>query len=438
MTKEQPKLPVPTKLAPSDKLEVSNKIIEARFTHISPSTVTANAWKFVICAIAALQKTDACKNFMNEMWNKHEYKNNADVREGVQHNLESASSRRVTLRMQDIANICTWIKKEKPTSDEKKLKVNSKKFNRSDAEATCRTAAALHITTNTTLNSLDDWLAYRKATLSDNHCVFDSPIADWVGWHDKDSDDFTGFIFDSVDFVKEKPFVTVQFSINFIKAALAIEHYTKYDLVHLSKFKSLAALRLYQCLVERKCKIKNASVTVNQNLNWWRSFVGVADTLQVMITTDTAQPAVGKRTLWALSLPNGGKTTNDIDTLEMFYKQLDEKQQHAITDCFAIIDKQLAAITNGQEDIDFNILMEHSEGKYQAFKKFNQNVLKKALTEVYNYCSFSKETKDSMNISSQVPPLKINKVRMGSKRKKGASSTTSCWVTFEIEVNSAF
>ncbi|HCH2609853.1 TPA: RepB family plasmid replication initiator protein [Vibrio parahaemolyticus] len=433
MTKEQPRLPVPTKLTSSDKFEVSNKIIEARFTHLSPINVTAKAWKFVICAIAAFQKTDACKDFMNEMWNKYEYKSNSDVRSGVQHHFKSASSRRVTLRMQDVANICTLI----DTSDEKKLRMNSKKFNRSDAEATCKTAAALHITTNTTLNSLDDWLAYRTATLSDNDIAFDSPLTDWLEWHGEDRDDFTGFIFDSVDFVNEKPFVTVQFSINFIKETLAIEHYTKYDLTHLSKFKSLAALRLYQCLMERRGKIKNARVTVNQSLNWWRSFVGVADTLQVMITTDIAQPTVSKRSLWALSLPDGAKTINDTDTLKMFYKQLDEKQQHAITDSLAIIDKQLDAMTNGQEDIDFNILIEHSEGKYQAFKKFNQNVLKKALMELYDYCSSSKETKASMSILSQVSSPKINNIKMGSKRKKGASSTTSCWVTFELETNSA-
>ncbi|EJO2022442.1 RepB family plasmid replication initiator protein [Vibrio parahaemolyticus] len=430
MTEKKPILPVPTKLTSSDKLEVSNKIIEARFTHISPSTVTANSWKFVICALAALQKADACKNFMNEMWNKHEYKKNSDVREGVQHHLESSSSRSVTLRMQDVANICTGIKKKKRTSDKKKLKVYSKKFNRSDAEATCRTAAALYITTNTKLNSLDDWIAYRKETLPNNHCAFDSPITDWAEWHDKENDDFTGFIFDSVDFVKEEPLVTVQFSINFLKAALAIEHYTKYDLVHLSKFKSLAALRLYQCLIERKGKIKNDTVTLNQSLDWWRSFVGVTDTLRAMVTKEAPQPELGKRTLWALSLPNGGQTINDLETLEMLYQQLDEKQQQAITDSFVIIDKQLGAITNTSDDIDFKILIEHSEGKYQAFKKFNQNVLKKAIAEVAEYCSSSKEAKES--------PPQIKNIRMGSKRKKGASSTTSCWVKFEMEVNSAF
>lgn len=435
MIKEQPRLPTPTKLTPSDKFEVSNKFIEARFTHLSPSTVTAKAWKFVICAIAAFQKTEACKVFMNEMWDKYAYENNLDVRDGVHCAFESASSRCVTLRMQDVANICTYI----GISDEEKLSINSKKFNRSDVEATCRTAGALHITTSTTLNCIDDWSAYRTATLSDNDIVLDSPVTDWVDWHGTDDyDDFTGFIFDSVDFVNEKPLVTVQFSINFIKEILAIEHYTKYDLGHLSKFKSLAALRLYQCLMERKGKIKNSNVTVNQNINWWRSFVGVADTLQVMITKDIAQSKVGKRTLWTLSLPSGIKTINDIDSLKMFYKQLDEKQQHAITDSLEIIDKQLDAITNGSKDIGYKILIEHSEGKYQAFKKFNQNVLKKARTEIYNYCSSSKETKDSMNILSQVSSLKINKIRMGSKRKKGASSTTSCWVTFEMEENSAF
>ncbi|KHF12509.1 hypothetical protein PO80_20605 [Vibrio parahaemolyticus] len=434
MIKEQPRLPTPTKLTPSDKFEVSNKFIEARFTHLSPSTVTAKAWKFVICAIAAFQKTEACKVFMNEMWNKYAYENNLDVRDGVHCAFESANSRRVTLRMQDVANICTYI----DISDEEKLNINSKKFNRSDVEATCRTAGALHITTNTTLNCIDDWSAYRTATLSDNDIALDSPLTDWGDWHGTDNYDFTGFIFDSVDFVNEKSFVTVQFSINFIKETLAIEHYTKYDLRHLSKFKSLAALRLYQCLMERKGKIKNSNVKVNQNINWWRSFVGVADTLQVMITKDIAQPKVGKRTLWALSLPSGIKTISDIDTLKMFYKQLDEKQQHAITDSVAIIDKQLDAMMNGEEDIDFNILIEHCEGKYQAFKKFNQNVLKKALMEVYNYCSFPTETKDSMKISSQVSSLKINNIRMGSKRKKAASSTTSFWVTFEMEENSAF
>ncbi|EGR2558822.1 hypothetical protein DX887_23835, partial [Vibrio alginolyticus] len=80
--------------------------------------------------------------------------------------------------------------------------------------------------------------------------------------------------------------------------------------------------------------------------------------------------------------------------------------------------------------IDFKILIEHSEGKYQAFKKFNQNVLKKAIAEVAEYCSSSKEAKES--------PPQIKNIRMGSKRKKGASSTTSCWVKFEMEVNSAF
>ncbi|HCE2124832.1 RepB family plasmid replication initiator protein [Vibrio parahaemolyticus] len=433
MIKEQPRLTTPTKLTSSDKFEVSNKFIEARFTHLSPNTVTAKAWKFIICAIAAFQKTEACKSFINEMWNKYAYENNLHVRDGVHCAFESASSRRVTLRMQDVANICTYI----DISDEKKLNINSKKFNRSDIEATCRTAGALHITTNTTLNCIEDWSAYRTATLSDNNIALDSPLTDWVDWHGTDDYDFTGFIFESVDFVNEKPLVTVQFSINFIKEILAIEHYTKYDLGHLSKFKSLAALRLYQCLIERKGKIKNANVTVNQNINWWRSFVGVADTLQVIITKDIVQSKLGKRTLWALSLPSGIKTINDIDTLEMFYKQLDEKQQHAITDSCAIIEKQLDTITNGSKDIDYTILIEHSEGKYQAFKKFNQNVLKKALVEVYNYCSSSRETKNAINISSQASSLKINKIRMGSKRKKGASSTTSFWVTFEMEANSA-
>ncbi|MCV5223972.1 hypothetical protein OFC57_34255, partial [Escherichia coli] len=88
-------------------------------------------------------------------------------------------------------------------------------------------------------------------------------------------------------------------------------------------------LRLYQCLIERKGKIKNDTVTLNQSLDWWRSFVGVTDTLRAMVTKEAPQPELGKRTLWALSLPNGGQTINDLETLEMLYQQLDEKQQQA-------------------------------------------------------------------------------------------------------------
>ncbi|MGS0673961.1 RepB family plasmid replication initiator protein [Shewanella sp. 125m-1] len=419
-----------SKLSSNDKIQISNKIIESLFTHLSPDSISANAWKFVFCSIAAFQKTEHCRQFMSDIWNQFEFTNNNDVIAGVKHDFETARFRQVTLRMQDIANVSSCMKKKELDNS----KISSKKYKRSDLEATCRIAAGLHITTNTALNSLDEWATYRSKTLSDKHCIFDSPLTDWFQWHHERDSHFVGYIFDSVEVIKDKPYVTVEFSIGFLQALFSIGRYTKLDLMHLSSFKSLAGLRLYQCLVERKAKIRDKSVTINHGVNWWRGFLGVADTVQATVTTDKVQPQIGKRTSWALSLLDGDKIINDFKVFGLLCENMSITQKQIMADSIVLIDKKIGCMNRTSTSRVYSILIEQREGQYQEFKKLNQNVLQKAIKEVVAYCSInlSEENFESASIIA-VKKHKIKSVRCASKRKKGATTATSFWIKFEIE-----
>ncbi len=421
--------PSPTRIFATDNVQISNKMIEARFTHLSPDVITVNVWKFLFCALAALQKTEHHKNAVRDMRNPFDLAStHHDIRGEVAKHFQSNASRTVTLRMQDIANLIIGDKKGTHVRGDN---TPSKKYKRSDIQATCFTASSLHMSTHRRLNSLDDWAAHRSATFTESHDPFDSPLIDWFEWHGEHSDEFVGYLFDAIKCHQDKPWVTVQFSLSFLQAALTTVHYTTFELSHLSQLKSLGALRLYQCFIERHRKNKNHSLLINQSLDWWRGFFGVGETLHITVITETHQPPLNKRTQWALTLTDAQTFINDTKALTCFFSPLSAMEQQVLADS---LEKAERIFETPSKSPRFDLLIEKRRAKYPTFKKLHQNVLKKAFEELAHYFATNNlPSRASDDTSIAQPTAKVKTMKSEAKRKVGASTTTSYWVRFEME-----
>ncbi|BBC41581.1 hypothetical protein FA893_00115 [Photobacterium damselae subsp. piscicida] len=235
--------PKPPPLCLKDKVEIGNSVIEAQFTPLAPETITTNAWKFVICAIAAFQKTTLCQAVMREMRNEHEKTNSNFVESLITEKFgDNDAVRQVTLRMQDIANLITVRRQAIKDKDKDK----DKSYKRADMVATCMLAHDLHLTT-TKLNTFEEWVRHHIDTQDESHDYLDTTLSNWSEWHaDKPSNDFTGRIFSAMRFDGTKPYVTVEFSLDFLLVLLVPQKYTKLSMEHLSSFKTLGELRLFR------------------------------------------------------------------------------------------------------------------------------------------------------------------------------------------------
>lgn len=424
--------PKPHRLCLKDKVEIGNAVIEARFTPLAPETITTNVWKFVICAIAAFQKTTLCQAVMREMRNEYEKTNPNFVENLITEKFgDDDVVRQVTLRMQDIANLISVRRKVTEDKDQNQ----NKSYKRSDMVATCMLAHDLHLTT-TKLNTFEDWARYRIDTQDESHDYLDTTLSNWNEWNaGKLTKDFTGNIFSAVRFDETKPYVTIEFSLDFLLVLLAPQKYTKLSMDHLSSFKTLGGLRLFQCCMMRKGivpkKLSGEKIDINHGINWWRSLFGINDTLSLTLIPNGIKPEINKKAKTVLSIADIDHVMEDKDVYcdalrlakdkhDLFVEGVAAFQQSLNTN------RTNVKVSNVPQE---SLLIELMRGQYPEWNKLHKNVLKKAIDEVQAYASIEQKLSSLIGEPSK---QHIHILKSDFKKRRGGSSVTSFCLSFKM------
>lgn len=376
---------------------VQNSLVEANFTHLSPQNTNALSYKFFLCAICGWQQLPHVKNFVNELWASHTPTSNDLIPDLVQESFADKNQRTVTLWFEELSEFCTVSRnddKERKGDDKKRKSYNRRRF----SEA-LEHAAKFHIST-ATLSTIEEWAALKtkvhaKEGISQGSDLRHlSPILDFEQYSNNpfSAGEFVGHPIESVSFDEKKPFVSITFNIKFLHLMFATANYTTLSLEHLSKFKSLATIRIHDIMTSRLNK-QNALkdyTDLNFSLSRWRAIFGINESIELVVDKSDSENSSKSKSKTLLRL-----TWEDIALLtqhdhlykvseSLNYKSMNKTTSMAFDNSLDQLTeyyREYTSETEGYSDSQGVLVCKH-EAKYADYKALVRDVFNKAANEI--------------------------------------------------------
>ncbi|MEZ8062067.1 MULTISPECIES: RepB family plasmid replication initiator protein [Vibrio] len=380
---------------------VQNSLVEANFTHLSPQNTNALSYKFFLCAICGWQQLPHVKNFVNELWASHTPTSNDLIPDLVLESFADKNQRTVTLWFEELSEFCTVSKNK----DKKRKSYNRNRF----TEALEHTAK-FHISTAKP-STIEEWSNLRAKVHTNEGIKLDSdlrhlsPILDFEEYDNNPFSvgEFVGHPIESITFDETKPLVSITFNIKFLHLLFATAKYTTLSLDHLSKFKSLATIRIHDMMTSRFNKQNELENKTNLNftLSRWRAILGINESIELVVDkSDTDKNFKrGAKTLLSLTWEDIALLTHH-DYLykvseSLNYRSMDKTTSMAFDNSLDQLKefyRDYTSETKGYSGSKGVLVCKH-EAKYLDYKALVRDVFNKAADEINSCDKGSRKTK---------------------------------------------